>query len=78
MTPLEKSLAILIGLCLITGAFAQVYKAGERHAWRMADAHYAGVIDARVSEGIQGYQRVQKIRENSAYQRGHDACMDQF
>lgn len=78
MNRLEKSLAVLIGLCIITGAFAQVYKAGERHAWRTADAHYAAIIAERVSEGIKGYQRVQKIREESEYQRGHDACMSQF
>ena len=78
MTTLEKSLAILIGVCIVVTAFAQTYKAGERHAWRQADTHYAKEIDARVNEGIKGYQRVQGIREQSAYDKGHDACMNQF
>lgn len=74
----EKCISVVLGLLLVACAFAQTYRWGEREGRRATTWYYEGVIGQRVDQGIKGYRRVQKIREQAEYRRGFDACQDQF
>lgn len=64
---------VVLGVSLFSWA-----RLAERSAWEkgfnQAVKQYESTIANQVEEGIQGYRRVQKIRERAEFERGLAMC----